>query len=306
MQEAESLTFNITDTEAGVRADVFLTEKLALTRSRVKLLVDAGNVEINGAVKKAGFLLRAGDVVDVEVPEVVNAQITPENLPLNIVYQDSELLVINKAQGMVTHPAAGNHTGTLVNALLYHVKDLSGINGVARPGIVHRLDKNTSGLMLVAKTDAAHLSLAQQIAEKSCKREYVALLEGVLAAERGVIENYIGRDKNDRLKMAVVSERDGRWAKTDFSVTKRYQHFTLVRFKLHTGRTHQIRVHARAIGHPVVGDDLYNPAKKSAIGLLGQLLHSEFIEFKHPTTGKTLQFRAEIPEYFQNYLLRVD
>ena len=307
MQEADSLTFTISEEEAGQRADVFLTYKLEVfTRSRIKLLNDGGNIEINGEVKKSGYILKSGDIVDVDVPEVVDTQIQPENLPINIVYQDSELLVINKAQGMVTHPAAGNRSGTLVNALLYHVKDLSGINGVARPGIVHRLDKNTSGLMLVAKTDDAHLTLAKQIADKTCKREYIALLEGAVRSDKGVIETYIGRDKRDRLKMAVVGHGEGRYSKTEFSVVKRYAKFTLVRFKLFTGRTHQIRVHAAHIGNPVVGDDIYNSKKLSAVGLYGQLLHSAYISFVHPISGKTMEFNAELPDYFEKYLRKVD
>ncbi|MCL2540507.1 MAG: RluA family pseudouridine synthase [Firmicutes bacterium] len=307
MEAEDKKTFIVSGSEAGNRADVFLVQKLPeFTRSRIKLLNDAGMIEINGSPQKSGYLLRAGDIIDVEVPEVVDTEIKPENLPLNIVYQDSELLVINKAQGMVTHPAVGNYSGTLVNALLYHVKDLSGINGVARPGIVHRLDKNTSGLMLVAKTDAAHLSLAKQIAEKTCKREYVALLEGEVRAGVGIIENYIGRDKRDRFKMAVVNEHDGRAAKSEFAVIKRFAKFTLVRFKLVTGRTHQIRVHARFIGHPVVGDEVYNPNTKSGTGLKGQLLHSAYISFVHPVSGKTMEFNAELPDYFSNYLAKLD
>jgi len=288
------------------RADLFLSEVLGGTRSSAKKLLDAGAVKINGKEVKASSAVSAGDRAEVEIPDPVEYSAKPENIPLNIVYEDDDLAVINKPQGMTVHMGNGNTDGTLVNALLYNLSSLSGINGVIRPGIVHRIDKDTSGLLVVAKNDAAHLSLSKQIAEKTCRREYIALLEGILKDDSGNITTYIGRDPRDRVKMAVVPPEKGKIAITDYKVAKRYKEgFTLCNFTLQTGRTHQIRVHARYLGHPVVGDPVYG-VKKQRFKLNGQLLHAERLTFVHPSTGKEVTFTAELPDYFTKILNKLN
>ncbi len=287
--------------EGGVRADVFLCERTELTRSAVKRLADEGNVSVNGSPVKAGHLLRAGDVVTVAVPDPVPTSALPEDLPVDIVYEDDDIAVVNKAQGMTVHAGAGNRTGTLVNALLFRLGSLSGVGGEIRPGIVHRIDKDTSGLLVVAKNDNAHLSLSRQIAEKTAKREYLALLEGVVKEESGHISTDIGRDPHDRVKMAVLPDGTGRRAETDFFVEERFRGYTLTRFSLGTGRTHQIRVHARTMGHPVVGDKLYG-SKKQRFSLDGQLLHAFRLTLTHPVTGERMTFTAPLPDYFEHVL----
>lgn len=288
----------ITTENAGVRLDVFLTElETDLSRSSIKNLITKGKVLVNSENKKAGYSLRAGDVVEYEIPEPVEVALVPQDIPLDIVYEDSDLAVINKQQGLPVHPSAGHPDGTLVNALLFRFKDLSGINGELRPGIVHRLDKDTSGLMLVAKNDFAHRSLAEQISSKTCIRRYIALLQGVLKEEKGHIETHIARDPHDRKKMAVSKNSEDRIAITDYEVLKNYEKFSLVRFQLKTGRTHQIRVHALYLGHPVVGDPVYG-YKHQEFNLNGQLLHSQYIEFTHPRTNERLSFEAPLPDYF--------
>ncbi len=284
------------------RADLYLSEVLGGTRSSAKKLLEAGAVKINGKEAKASSAVSAGDRVEVEIPDPVKYSVKPENIPLDIVYEDDDLAVINKPQGMTVHMGNGNFEGTLVNALLYNLNSLSGINGVIRPGIVHRIDKDTSGLLVVAKNDAAHISLSKQIAEKTCRREYIALLEGILKDDGGNITTYIGRDPRDRVKMAVVPPEKGKIAITDYKVEKRYKEgFTLCNFTLQTGRTHQIRVHARYLGHPVVGDPVYG-VKKQHFKLSGQLLHAKRLTFVHPTTGKSVSFTADIPDYFAKIL----
>ena len=285
----------------GVRADVFLSEKTGLTRSAVKKLADGGNVLVNGKRVKAGQTLKAGDRVTAIVPDPEPIEAKPEDIPLDIVYEDDSLAVVNKAQGMTVTAGAGNYGGTLVNALLHRLDSLSGINGKIRPGIVHRLDKDTSGLLVVAKNDAAHLSLSRQIAEKSCKREYLALVEGVLKENSGRLVTDFGRDPKDRLKMAVLPAGTGRRAETEFAAVERFQSNTLVRFSLKTGRTHQIRVHARYLGHPVVGDKTYGYRNQRFV-LAGQLLHAERLEFTHPSTGERMSFSAPLPDYFLRIL----
>ena len=284
----------------GVRADVFLSENARLTRSAVKKLADAGNVLVNGKRVKAGQTLKAGDRVTAMIPDPEPIEAKPEDI-LDIVYEDDCLAVVNKAQGMTVHAGAGNYEGTLVNALLHRLDSLSGINGKIRPGIVHRLDKDTSGLLVVAKNDAAHLSLSRQIAEKSCKREYLALVEGVVKEDSGRLVTDFGRDPKDRLKMAVLPAGKGRRAETEFTVVERSKSNTLVRFSLKTGRTHQIRVHARYLGHPVVGDRTYG-YRNQRFALAGQLLHAERLEFTHPTTGERVSFSAPLPDYFLRVL----
>ena len=287
------------DTESGVRADVFIAEKLNVTRSHAKKLCDDGNLTVNGSVVKANKILKIGYVLEITIPEMENLDAEPENIPIDIVYQDSDVAVINKKQGMTVHAGNGTNGGTLVNALLYHLDNLSGINGVIRPGIVHRIDKNTSGLIVVAKNDAAHVSLAKQIEEKTCKRIYYALLEGVVKEDSGTICTNIGRNPKDRTKMAVVSV--GRNAVTDFKVVERFNGYTLCRFSLKTGRTHQIRVHAKHIGHPVVGDKEYG-YKNQKFKLEGQLLHAAELHFIHPTSGERVKFTCPLPDYFEKVL----
>ena len=261
----------LTAQESYARADVFLSEMLGGTRSSVKKLFENCFVLIDGKPAKPSQSVSAGARAEVTLPDAVSCEAKPEDIKIDIVYEDNFLAVINKPQGMTVHAGNGNTEGTLVNALLFHLDSLSGINGVIRPGIVHRIDKDTSGLLVVAKNDAAHLSLAKQIEEKTCRRTYIALLEGNLKNDCGTVTTYIGRDSKDRVKMAVVEPNRGKLAITDYTVLKRYKEgYTLCRFDLHTGRTHQIRVHARYLSHPVVGDPVYG-VKKQKFSLNGQL-----------------------------------
>lgn len=283
------------------RVDLFLSKATDKTRSAIKKLIDGGLVLINGKCAKCSAEIVAGDRVEVTLPDSVQSFIKPEDIPLEIVYEDEHLAVVNKPQGMTVHMGNGNTEGTLVNALLFKLDSLSGINGVIRPGIVHRIDKNTSGLLVVAKNDSAHLSLSKQIAEKSCKRTYLALLEGNLKTDSGTVTTYIGRSPQDRVKMAVVPPEKGKLAITDYSVVKRYEGYTLCRFDLRTGRTHQIRVHAKYLGHPVVGDTVYG-FKKQKFNLNGQLLHAWRLKLIHPVTGEEMSFEAPLPKYFTEVL----
>ncbi len=282
------------------RLDVFISDNSGFTRSRVQKLIVSGSVFVNGvAAAKASEGVREGETVTVVVPEGVPLNIAAEDIPIDVVYEDADLAVINKGQGMIVHPACGVYSGTLVNALLYRIKDLSGINGVLRPGIVHRLDKDTSGLLVVAKNDFSHVSLQRQIQQKTCARIYTALVEGKVSDDSGVIDRPIGRSKADRKKMDVV--KDGRNAVTLFEVVTRYRNNTLMRFELKTGRTHQIRVHAKYMGHPVVGDKTYG-YKSQRFRLDGQLLHAGELAFDHPRTGERMRFEAPLPEYFVKIL----
>ena len=287
--------------EGCSRLDLFLTARTQLTRSAVKKLIEGGHVRLNGAPVKAGQPVRAGDVVDYEVPPPQPIAAHAEDIPLDIVYEDADIAVINKPQGMTVHAGNGNTEGTLVNALLFRLDRLSGINGAIRPGIVHRIDKDTSGLLVVAKNDRAHLSLSAQISEKTCRREYLALLEGNPREDEGHIVTQIGRDPSDRLKMAVLPAGKGRRAETDYFVEERFARNALVRFRLQTGRTHQIRVHAKYMGHPVVGDPVYG-YKKQRFALAGQLLHACRLELTHPATGERMTFTAPLPDYFERVL----
>ena len=287
----------------GVRADVFLTDKLEYTRSRIKKMCDDGCLSVNGKTSKSNKILKVGDQIELRIPDDKSLDLEPQNIPLNIVYQDDCVAVIDKPQGMVVHAGSGTNGSTLVNALLYHLDNLSGINGVIRPGIVHRIDKNTSGLLVVAKNDDAHVKLAKQLEDKTCHRIYVALLEGVLKEDKGTISTFIGRSDKDRTKMAVL--KSGRQAVTDFKVIKRYNGYTLCEFSLRTGRTHQIRVHAKHIGHPIVGDKEYG-YKNQKFNLDGQLLHAKRLEFVHPKTGKLVSFESPIPEYFSRIIKSLD
>ena len=283
------------------RLDAFLAENTNLTRSHIQKVMAEGGVVVDGkVVTKASASVKEDAQIVVTLPDEIPLDIPAQNIPLDIVYQDEHLAVINKPQGMTVHPANNVYTNTLVNALLYHVTDLSGINGVLRPGIVHRLDKDTSGLLVVAKNDVAHVQLQKQIQSKACKRIYLALLEGVLKTDHGIVDTPIGRCPSDRKKMDVVA--DGRSAQTHYTVVEQFKTHTLVQFELKTGRTHQIRVHAaKCLHHPVVGDKTYG-YKTQTFHLDGQLLHAQTLSFTHPHTGEQMTFSAPLPDYFQRVL----
>lgn len=284
------------------RLDVFVASALGVTRSAAKKLIEEGNVLLCGAPAKASHAVAAGDEVCAEIPAPQTLDLTPQDIPIDIVYEDDDIAVVNKPQGLTVHAGSGNLTGTLVNALLYRLKSLSSINGVVRPGIVHRIDKDTSGLLVVAKNDAAHFSLSAQIADKTCAREYLALCEGLFKEDAGRVETYIGRHPTDRVRMAVVPKEKGRYAATNFEVEARYRSgFTLVRFRLETGRTHQIRVHCRYLGYPIVGDPVYG-SKRQRFKLDGQLLHACRLSLTHPKTGQRMTFEAPLPDYFKKVL----
>ena len=280
---------------AGVRLDVYLAEKLQKTRSAVLKAIEEGRVLLNGKTpSKAGVKISIGDVVTVDIPEPRPISAKPQDIPIDVIYEDNDIVVVNKPQGMVTHPAGGSPDGTLVNALLYRVSDLSGINGEIRPGIVHRLDKDTSGVLVVAKNDAAHLALSKQISTKKALRYYYAWGVGYLGQDEGKIEKNIARSKKDRKQMAVSDE--GRHALTLFKVIDRFKGYTLVECELRTGRTHQIRVHMKSIGHPVVGDPVYG--KPSPLAPKGQLLHAHKLVLFHPVTGEQMTFTAPVNPVF--------
>ena len=291
--------------EAGARLDAYLAAhpELALSRSRVQQLIEAGHISVSGHPVKSKYRVQAGDSVHVAVPEPVPSVLEPEAIPLDVVYEDADLLVVNKPRNLVVHPAAGHAGGTLVNALLDHVDDLSGIGGVERPGIVHRLDKDTTGLLVVAKTEAAHRSLTAQIQSRELRREYLALVAGDVAEGSGRIEAPIGRHPTDRKRMAVQGH-GGREATTHFSVLERFPSYTLLLCRLETGRTHQIRVHLAYIGHPVVGDPVYGP-RKGFPGLTAQFLHAARLGLRHPTSGEWLQFEAPLPADMAAVLARL-
>ena len=294
---ADTLKLTVDDTLTG-RIDKVLAHQFnQFSRSHLQKWIEDGNIRVNGQPVKPKYKLAVGDqvVIEPEVPQKVD--LTPEKIPLDIVYEDDDVIVVNKPQGMVVHPAPGHPNHTLVNALLYH-SPLSTINGEFRPGIVHRIDKDTSGLLMIAKNDLAHRSLAAQLKAKTNQREYVALVHGVIKQDAGTINAPIGRSKKDRKKQAVVS--DGRHAVTHFKVLHRFRHYTLISCRLETGRTHQIRVHMKSIGHPLAGDPLYGPRK--TLPGRGQYLHARLLGFKHPRTGKELVFTAPLPEYFQQML----
>lgn len=292
----------IYDAFEPLRLDVFVTEKASVSRSRAAQLIDAENVLVNGKVVAKNAKLKSGDSVEITLPDPEPLDVTPENIPLDIVYEDDFLLVVNKPKGMVVHPAAGNFEHTLVNALLYHCKgSLSGINGIMRPGIVHRIDKDTSGLLMVAKNDYAHNFLAEQIKEHSFFREYAAICYGNIKNDSGVINAPIARHPQKRKQMAIVE--GGREAITHYEVAERLNGFTYLRLRLETGRTHQIRVHTAAIGHPVAGDSVYGP-KKVITELNGQCLHAKKLGFIHPDTKRYMEFDSELPSYFTGFLER--
>ena len=294
---ADTLKLTVDDMLTG-RIDKVLAHQFnQFSRSHLQKWIEDGNVRVNGQPVKPKYKLAVGDQVIIEPEAPQKVDLTPEKIPLDIVYEDDDVIVVNKPQGMVVHPAPGHPDHTLVNALLYH-SPLSTINGEFRPGIVHRIDKDTSGLLMVAKNDLAHRSLAAQLKAKTNQREYVALVHGVIKQDAGTIDAPIGRSKKDRKKQAVVS--DGRHAVTHFKVLHRFRHYTLISCRLETGRTHQIRVHMKSIGHPLAGDPLYGPRK--TLPGRGQYLHARLLGFKHPRTGKELVFTAPLPEYFQQML----
>ena len=293
----------VQDLDEKIRLDMFLANETGWTRSQIKLQIDAKKVLVNDKVQKAGFLIKNGDVVQISFSkEVLQLNAEAENIPLDVVYEDDDFAIINKPQGMVVHPAPGAYNHTLVNALIYHFDNLSSGSNDIRPGIVHRIDKDTSGLLVVAKNDKSHASLAAQIAEHSCFRHYQALLEGNLKQDTGTVETYIARNPNDRKQMAVADA--GKLAITHYRVIQRYEGYCLVEFVLETGRTHQIRVHSKHLGHPIVGDKTYG-IKNQKFKLEGQLLHAYKLELTHPTTGKRMSFECELPDYFTNTLSKL-
>lgn len=284
--------------ESDVRLDVYLAKNIDnCTRAYIKTLIDDNRITVNGKCVKAGFKLRSGDEIEIDFPEITTISTEPEDIPLNIVYEDSDLLVINKQVGLVVHPCSTTKSGTLVNALMYHIKDLSTINGVLRPGIVHRLDKDTAGLMLVAKNDNSHKFLQEQLKDKTLNREYYALVKGRIKEDFSV-EGYLGRNPKNRKQMALVDESVGKYSYTDFYVEKSFNNYTMLRCVLKTGRTHQIRAHLKSVNHPIVGDELYLGLDK-AIKTNGQLLFAYKISFVHPTLHKTMTYTCDLPEYFQ-------
>ena len=289
----------------GLRLDKFLADSgVGISRSAAAGLIESGAVSLNGGASNKKQKLKAGDEVIVRVPDPVPYEAKAENIPLDIVYEDDDLLVVNKPKGMVVHPAAGNYDGTLVNALLFHCRDsLSGINGVLRPGIVHRIDKDTSGLLIVAKNDESHKRLSEQIKAHSFTREYEAVVWGNVKEEDGTVNAPIGRNPNDRKKMCIT-QKNSKEAVTHYSVIARYKGYTHIRCVLETGRTHQIRVHMASLGHPVAGDLVYG-VKKEKVGFEGQCLHAKKIGFVHPSTGKYLEFDSELPEYFDEFLTKL-
>ncbi|MCQ6558244.1 RluA family pseudouridine synthase [Paenibacillus mendelii] len=299
----DSFEFVVGMEQAGERLDKYVTESMedgAFSRTQIQDWIKAAAVLVNGKPAKANYKLAENDTVGVTVPEPENAIIEPEDIPLSIVYEDADVIVINKPRGMVVHPAVGHASGTVVNALMHHCKDLSGINGVMRPGIVHRIDKDTSGLLMAAKNDLAHASLAAQLKAHTVTRKYVALVHGNMPHDHGTVDAPIGRDPNDR-KLFTVTERGSKHAVTHFAVIERLGDYTLLELKLETGRTHQIRVHMKYIGHPLAGDPLYG--RNKPIGMKGQALHAAVLGFDHPRTGEYLEFEAPIPGDMAHELL---
>ncbi|PQD94894.1 RluA family pseudouridine synthase [Pradoshia eiseniae] len=296
----------ISEEQKGQRLDKILSLiNEEWSRSQVQQWIKAGNVLVNGTASKANYKCQEGDSIEITIEEPEELDITPEDIPLDIYYEDADVIVVNKPKGMVVHPAPGHTSGTLVNALMYHCKDLSGINGVMRPGIVHRIDKDTSGLLMVAKNDMAHEKLVKQLQEKTVTRKYNALVHGVIPHDAGTIDAPIGRDKRDRQSMTVTDD-NSRHAVTHFHVLERFRDFTFIECQLETGRTHQIRVHMKYIGYPLAGDPKYGPRK--TVDLNGQALHAAVLGFVHPRTEEYLEFEAPLPAYFIEFLetLRID
>ncbi len=294
------MILEITENQAGERIDRFLAESQDLTRSFLQKILKEGEVIVNGKSVKANYKLRKGDRIEFEIPEAVEPDIVAEDIPLSILYEDADVLVVDKPKGMVVHPAAGHYSRTLVNAVMYHCKgELSGINGVLRPGIVHRIDRDTTGSIIICKNDMAHNEIARQLKEHSINRRYRAIVTGVLKDEEGTIEGAIGRDKKDRKKMAITA--DGKPAVTHYRVLQRFKHYTYVECVLETGRTHQIRVHMASIGHPLLGDEVYG-RRSDKYKCEGQCLHAMTLGFHHPRTGEYIEVNAPLPPYFEHLL----
>lgn len=300
----EKLIFEIEEQQIGKRLDAFLSENIeGQSRSYIQKLIEQDAVLVKGKPSKSNYKLRIGDNIEVCIPDPVPLDVVAEDIELNIVYEDEDVIVLNKPQGMVVHPAHGNYTGTIVNALLSHCDNLSGINGVMRPGIVHRIDKDTSGIIIIAKNNEAHVSLSEQLKEHSITRRYTALVEGVVKPDEGTIETMIGRNPRNRKEMAIVS-RNGKRAVTHYTVLERFENYTLIEARLETGRTHQIRVHMAHIGHPIVGDPVYG-FKKQKFHTEGQLLHARVLGFIHPRLGEYREFEAPLPDYFVSILSKI-
>lgn len=294
------MILEITENQAGERIDRFLADSQDLTRSFLQKILKEGEVIVNGKSVKANYKLRKGDRIEFEIPEAVEPDIVAEDITLSILYEDADVLVVDKPKGMVVHPAAGHYSRTLVNAVMYHCKgELSGINGVLRPGIVHRIDRDTTGSIIICKNDMAHNEIARQLKEHSINRRYRAIVTGVLKDEEGTIEGAIGRDKKDRKKMAITA--DGKPAVTHYRVLQRFKHYTYVECVLETGRTHQIRVHMASIGHPLLGDEVYG-RRSDKYKCEGQCLHAMTLGFHHPRTGEYIEVNAPLPPYFEHLL----
>ncbi|MCI9246734.1 MAG: RluA family pseudouridine synthase [Clostridia bacterium] len=289
--------------ESGQRIDKYIAEKQELSRVTVQRLMEEGDILVNGKRTKPSYLIQTGDEVTIQMPEAKETDLKPQEIPLDIIYEDKDIIVVNKAKGMVVHPAVGNPDGTLVNAVMAHCKgNLSGIGGELRPGIVHRLDKDTSGLLIIAKNDKAHLEMSEQIQNRQVKKTYLALVKGIVPENEATIKMPIGRSTKDRKKMAVTPK--GKEAITHFKVLERFEKYTYLEVSIETGRTHQIRVHMAEIGHPVVGDMVYSNGKNE-FNIEGQMLHAYRLEFKHPITEKEMCLEASLPEYFTNILLNL-
>lgn len=300
-------SFEVEAEQEGERLDKFLSIIYPdFSRAFFQKLIKNNQVAVNDKVQKASYGVKIDDIVTVEIPDAVETTIEPENIPLDILYEDDDLLVVNKPKGMVVHPSAGHYSGTLVNAIMYHCKDsLSGINGEIRPGIVHRIDMDTTGSLIVCKNDEAHINIAQQIKEHSVNRIYVGIVCGNVKEDSGIVEGAIGRHPIERKKM-TINEKNGKPAITHYKVLERFGNYTYMQFKLETGRTHQIRVHMASIGHPLLGDALYSSGRSPFKHLQGQCLHAQTIGFVHPRTGKYMEYSAPLPEYFEKllYLLK--
>ena len=295
----------VIEEEKGKRLDTFISNKIEdISRTIVQKLIDEGNILVNGTKQKASYKVELEDIIDVSIPEAKETKLKPQDISVPVIYEDNDIIVVNKPKGMVVHPANGNPDGTLVNAILNMCKDsLSGIGGKLRPGIVHRLDKDTSGLIIVAKNDKAHINISEQIKNRTVTKKYIALVRGVLPDNEATIDMPIARSKKDRKKMAV--DKDGKEAVTHFKVIKRYSKYTLIEVKIDTGRTHQIRVHMAHIGYPVVGDMVYSNGKNE-FGVEGQMLHAKSLDFTHPITGKKIHLEAPLPEYFEEVLKKLN
>ena len=291
--------------EDNIRLDTYVARKVPeLSRTMIQKMIESGDVLVNGDKKKLSYKVLSGDIITINIPEAKEVDLKPQEIPVEVVYEDNDIIVVNKPKGMVVHPANGNPDGTLVNAIMAMCKDsLSGIGGELRPGIVHRIDKDTSGLLIVAKNDKAHIEMSNQIKNHEVKKIYIALVRGIVGEDEATIDMPIGRSTKDRKKMAVV--KNGKEAVTHFKVLKRYDRYTLLEVKIDTGRTHQIRVHMAEIGHPVVGDMVYSNGKND-FGVEGQMLHAKSLDFRHPITGKQMHLEAELPEYFKNIIEKLD